>query len=143
MFSDIDYSSSKDYVVFILGNGIEIKIPTWYAYETLQAQCEKMNQNIAALQAIVNALQNNDYITGISPIYDGTEEIGYVITFSKSGKVTIYHGQDGKDGQNGVDGAPGQDGQDGAPVIDLIISSSLSLPGIKKVFVILEYALRL
>jgi hypothetical protein len=80
-----------------------------------------MNTNISALQAIVNALQNNDYVTGVTEITENGEVIGYTIYFTKSSPVKIYHGKDGKDGQDGApgqdgaDGAPGQDGADGAP----------------------------
>ena len=113
MFSDIDYSASTDYIVFVLSNGTQIKVPTWSAFEALKKQCEQMNANIEALSVIVNALQNNDYVTSVTPIYEGGKEIGYTINFSKSGSVTIYHGKDGADGSNGQDGAPGQSGTNG------------------------------
>ena len=118
MFINVDYSSDAAYVIFVLSNGTEIKIPTWSAFEALKLQCEQMNANIEALQVIVNALQNNDYIKSITPIYEGVKEIGYIFEFTKSGKVTIYHGQDGKDGANGSDGADGTNGIDGhTPII--------------------------
>ena len=110
MFTDVDYSSSMDYVTFTLSNGTQIKVPTWSAFEALQVECEKMNRNIVALQEIVSALQNNDYIVSVTPIYEGITEIGYKILFSSGKSITIYHGNDGKDG---ADGAPGQDGADG------------------------------
>ena len=113
MFTNIDYSTSKDYVVFVLSNGEEFKIPTWSAFEALQEQCRLMNQNIAGLQSIVTALQNNDYISSITPIYEGVNEIGYIINFTKSGKVTIYHGKDGAQGEQGVPGQNGTNGIDG------------------------------
>ena len=118
MFTDIDYSSSSDYVVFILSNGQQFKIPTWSAFESLKEQCEQMNSNIEALQTIVAALQNNDYVTSVTPIYEGATEIGYVITFSKGGKATIYHGKDGAKGEPGEKGDKGDTGEAGAtPVI--------------------------
>ena len=118
MFTDIDYSSSSDYVVFVLSNGQQFKIPTWSAYEALKEQCEQMNSNIEALQTIVAALQNNDYVTSVTPIYEGATEIGYVITFSKGGKATIYHGKDGAKGEQGEKGEQGDKGEAGAtPVI--------------------------
>ena len=118
MFADIDYSSSSDYVVFVLSNGQQFKIPTWSAYEALKEQCEQMNSNIEALQTIVAALQNNDYVTSVTPIYEGATEIGYVITFSKGGKATIYHGKDGAKGEQGEKGDKGDTGEAGAtPVI--------------------------
>lgn len=118
MFSDVDYTSSSEYVIFTLSDGSEIKVPTWSAFEALVAKCDQINKNIEALQAIVAALQDNDYVTSITPIYDGTTEIGYIITFNKSGNVTIYHGTDGVDGAPGADGEDGKDGINGTtPVI--------------------------
>ena len=111
-FQNVDTANS-DYVILTLADGTQIKLPTWAAFEELQAMCGQMNSNITALQTIVNALQNNDYILDIEPIYEDGEEIGYVITFSKSGKVTIYHGKDGADGAPGQDGAPGAPGANG------------------------------
>ena len=79
----------------------------------LEQLCQQMNTNISALQAIVTALQNNDYVTSVVPINQNGVEVGYVITFSKSGTITIYHGKDGKDGANGADGKDGVNGTDG------------------------------
>ena len=84
----------------------------------LETLCKKMNTNITSLQDIVLALQNNDYISSITPIYEGTSEIGYIINFTKSGKVTIYHGKDGKDGAQGEQGVPGQNGTNGIDGVD-------------------------
>lgn len=78
--------------------------------EILEDLCEQMNTNIVALQTIVSALQNNDYVTSVSPIVQGGDTIGYMIIFSKSGPVTIYNGTDGQDGTDGEDGTDGQDG---------------------------------
>lgn len=84
----------------------------------LEELCKQMNTNISSLQAIVKALQNNDYVTGVTPITKDGETIGYTITFTKSQPITIYHGKDGKDGQNGTDGKDGVDGKDGStPII--------------------------
>ena len=112
-FKDVDYTSDSSYIIITLVDGTQVKIPTWYAFETLQKQCEQMNANIQALQTVVSALQGNDYVTSVTPIYEGAKGIGYIINFSKSGNVSIYHGKDGadgKDGQNGQDGADGKDG---------------------------------
>lgn len=75
----------------------------------LETLCKEMNTNISSLQAIVNASQSGDYIKDVSPVMEGGEEVGYIITFANAGKITIWHGKDGKDGQ---DGAPGKDGAD-------------------------------
>ena len=39
-----------------------------YALEQL---CDRMNTNIEALQTIVTALQDGDYITSVTPIHEG------------------------------------------------------------------------
>ena len=84
----------------------------------LEKLCNEMNTNISALEGIVTALQNNDYVTGVTPITSEGQKIGYTITFSKSGSVDIYHGKDGATGAPGLDGADGADGKDGhTPVI--------------------------
>ncbi|MBO5189319.1 MAG: leucine-rich repeat protein [Alistipes sp.] len=84
----------------------------------LEELCKQMNTNISSLQTIVKALQNNDYVTGVTPITKDGETVGYTITFTKSQPITIYHGKDGKDGQNGADGKDGVDGKDGStPII--------------------------
>ena len=116
-FEDVD-TSNEDYVIFTLADGTTIKIPTWYAFEELKKQCEEMNQNITAMQQILEALQNNDYVTSVQQIVEDGKTIGYTIYFSKSGAVTIYHGEDGKDGADGTDGVNGADGKDGhSPIV--------------------------
>ena len=70
----------------------------------LEELCKQMNTNIEALQTLVNALEKRDYITNISPIREDGEVIGYTISFAYSDTITIYHGEDGKDGANGKDG---------------------------------------
>ena len=70
----------------------------------LEELCKQMNTNITSLQDIIEALQNNDYVTNIAPITEDGKIIGYTITFSKSGSITIYHGQDGQDGYTPVIG---------------------------------------
>ena len=72
-----------------------------------------MNTNITSLQTIIIALQSNDYVVNIAPIVEGNKEIGYTITFAKSGSITIYHGKNGHNGANGADGKDGQNGTDG------------------------------
>ena len=84
----------------------------------LEELCKKMNTNISSLQTIVGALQKNDYVTSVTPVTKNGETIGYTIAFSKSAPITIYHGENGKDGANGADGKDGVNGKDGhTPVI--------------------------
>ncbi len=101
MFSDVDYKTSSDYIVFTLADGTQIKLPTWSAFEALQRLCNETNTNLSALQTIVTALQNNNYITSVDPLTEDGKVIGYTIKFAKSNPIVIYNG---KDGANGADG---------------------------------------
>ena len=76
----------------------------------LEELCKKANSDIEALQTIVEALQQNDYVVSVAPVIEGGKTIGYTITFAKSGEVTIYNGKDGKDGADGKDGVDGDGG---------------------------------
>ena len=114
-FKSVD-TTNKDFIVFTLSDGSQLKLPTWYAFEALRTQCNQMNTNIEALQKIVTSLQNNDYITSCTPHMENGVQTGYVITFAKSPSIIVYNGKNGapgKDGEPGKDGADGNDGMDG------------------------------
>lgn len=104
MFTDIDYKTSTDYVIFTLADGTQIKLPTWSAFEALQRLCNETNTNLSSLQAIVTALQNNDYITSVDPLTENGKVVGYTIKFAKSNPIVIYNGKDGADGNTPVIG---------------------------------------
>lgn len=101
MFSGVDYKTSTDYVIFTLADGTQIKRPTWSAFEALQRLCNETNTNLSALQTIVTALQNNDYITSVDPLTENGKVVGYTIKFAKSNPIVIYNGKDGTDGVDG------------------------------------------
>ena len=69
--------------------------------EQLEKQCRELNSNIEAVQKILQALQENDYVTEVMKIMEDGVEVGYSITFAKAGTITIYHGVDGTDGADG------------------------------------------
>ena len=69
--------------------------------EQLEKQCRELNSNVQAIQAILNAIQENDYVTEVMKIMENGVEVGYCLTFAKGGTVTIYHGTDGADGSDG------------------------------------------
>ena len=102
MFSGVDYETSTDYIIFTLSNGTQIKLPTWSAFEALQRLCNETNTNLSALQTIVTALQNNDYITSVDPLTENGKVVGYTIKFAKSNPIVIYNGKDGADGNTPV-----------------------------------------
>ena len=65
--------------------------------QKLEALCTQLNSNVEAIQTILAALEQNDYITDITKITEAGIEIGYSITFAKGGTVNIYHGCNGTD----------------------------------------------
>ena len=86
--------------------------------QNLETLCSQMNTNISSLQDLLQAMQDQDYITSVTPVNEGDKVIGYVINFAKAAPVTIYHGEDGKAGADGADGQDGAAGKDGhTPVI--------------------------
>ena len=66
--------------------------------EQLEKQCRELNSNIEAVQKILQALQENDYVTEVMKIMEDGVEVGYCLTFAKGGTVNIYHGTDGTAG---------------------------------------------
>ena len=60
--------------------------------EKLETWCNTVNSQLSALQAIVAAQESDDYVTGISPIMAGNRKVGDIVTFSRSGSVSIYNG---------------------------------------------------
>lgn len=72
--------------------------------DKLEEWCQGANLQISALQGLVAALEAKDYVTGVSPVMEGSEVVGYTIIFSKSGPVTIKNGKDGLAGETPVIG---------------------------------------
>ena len=70
--------------------------------QKLETMCNQLNTNITALQAILEAISGNDYVTNVVKIMENGKEIGCSISFAKSGTVTIYHGADGSNGSDGA-----------------------------------------
>ena len=59
---------------------------------------DQVNQNIESLQQLLNT---TDYITSVTPLVEGGEEVGYTITFLNSDPIVIYHGKKGDTGDDG------------------------------------------
>ena len=64
----------------------------------LERQCERLNGNLQALQAVLEALQERDYVADVVKVMEDGVVIGYSLTFAKGGTVTVYHGTNGEDG---------------------------------------------
>lgn len=78
--------------------------------ENRVAALEKLQTQMDELQTLVKAIENKDYVTGVTPIMEGGVQVGYAIMFTQSGTVEIRNGRDGVDGNDGNDGAAGKDG---------------------------------
>ena len=68
----------------------------------LETWCETAKGQIGSLQGLVTALESKNFITGVTPIMEGAEEVGYTITFQTGNPITIKHGKDGQNGDPGV-----------------------------------------
>ena len=44
--------------------------------EKLELECNRLNSNVEAMQAILKALQTNDYVTNVTKIMEGGVEVG-------------------------------------------------------------------
>ena len=77
--------------------------------EKLEAECNKLNSNMVAMRAVLEALQTNDYVKDVVKVVENGVEIGYSITFVKGGTITIYHGTNGSAPKVGIQKAA--DGQ--------------------------------
>ena len=82
-------------------SGLENRIE---ALETWQAAA---SSNIDALQKLMD---ENDYITDVTPVVLGSDTVGYTIRFKNQEPATIYHGEKGEKGEKGDPGTPGAAG---------------------------------
>ena len=59
----------------------------------LELFTEQFNTNMSSLQSILDALNEMDYATNVSPVERNGKEVGFVIEFAKKNPVTIYFGE--------------------------------------------------
>ena len=59
---------------------------------SLETLCDEMNTNISSLHA---AIQDGDYVTGVTPVTEGSLTIGYTITFARHQPIIVYNGENG------------------------------------------------
>ena len=56
----------------------------------LETLCNNMNTNISSLQALVQALNDREYVDSILPVTEDGVVVGYTVKFAKKGEITIY-----------------------------------------------------
>ena len=98
LLADISFNSCNNDDIDNLKKNQSSIIERLSALETWQTS---VNNSISSLQTIISALEAKDYVTGVSPLADGS---GYVINFLKSGAVTIKHGEKGDTGTTPIIG---------------------------------------
>lgn len=64
--------------------------------DELQLMCNQLNENLGVLQNLVEVIQRQDMITGITEIRSGNTVTGYRVNFVQHDPITIYNGADGK-----------------------------------------------
>ena len=64
--------------------------------DAIKLYCDQLNATLVNLQNLVQAVQQQDMITGITEIRSGNTVTGYRINFVKHDPITIYNGLDGK-----------------------------------------------
>lgn len=80
--------------------------------DKLETWCNDVNNRIGLLQGLVTALEEQDFVVGVTSVMENGKEVGYTITFTKSAPITILHGREGAKGDKGDKGDTGT-----APVI--------------------------
>ncbi len=73
---------------------------------------ESLNTTVSGISALVSALNEKDYVTGVIDVKDKDGNvIGYTLTFKNGSKsVTIYNGEKGATGEQGPQGEVGPTG---------------------------------
>ena len=90
-FSSIE--DKGDYILFNLLNGTTIEAPTWAAFERLQENCRKTNENVEAFDQLVKQLTEKVYVQDLVPILNGRDTIGMRIRLSDGKTYPFYNGQ--------------------------------------------------
>ena len=76
--------------------------------EKLETRCQEINTTIEGLRAIMERLQEYDFLTSVEPVTEDGEVIGYTLHFTHSDPITLYNGIDAGTPILGV--AKGDDG---------------------------------
>ena len=83
-------TSNPEYVVIVLSDGTELRLPTWEAFDSLRQYVRQLNINLSSLSSIVSAINDHDYLVSVAPFVEDGEPVGWLLNFSRSGLVVIY-----------------------------------------------------
>ncbi len=59
--------------------------------DDLVTTTSRINENVAAMKAIVEAIQAQDEVVSLAPVTEGGKIAGYTVTFKQGGSVTVYN----------------------------------------------------
>lgn len=65
--------------------------------DKLEEKCKDINTEIVNVKVLINAIDQNEFVTDVKEIKESGKVVGYEICFSKSKSVCLYHGKDGVD----------------------------------------------
>ena len=109
----------------------------WNKVDELETKVEANASDIAALSALVDALNNGKVIVGTQQT-----ENGYVLTFNDGSQVSVLNGKDGADGKDGESGANGDSFFTSIEETDDIVIITLADGRVIKLPKALDYELR-
>ena len=109
----------------------------WNKVDELETKVEANASDIAALSALVDALNNGKIIVGTQQT-----ENGYVLTFNDGSQVSVLNGKDGADGKDGESGANGDSFFTSIEETDDIVIVTLADGRVIKLPKALDYELR-
>jgi hypothetical protein len=109
----------------------------WNKVDELETKVEANASDIAALSALVDALNNGKIIVGTQQT-----ENGYVLTFNDGSQVSVLNGKDGADGKDGESGANGDSFFTSIEETDDIVIITLADGRVIKLPKALDYELR-
>ena len=108
----VDTNDNGTEVTFKFTDGTTIVVPTQSAFAALNASVAQLNDDVEALQVIVNTIQEEDYVTRYEELKEDTANpntvTGIRLHFKKGGSVDIDYGKDGVAPEIGV--TYGEDG---------------------------------
>lgn len=81
-----------DYIQFNLLNGSVIQVPTWGAFEKLQENCRKANENLESFKSLARAFVQKVYVSNLVPLMSGTDTIGMKLNLSDGSSYSFYNG---------------------------------------------------
>ena len=110
----------------------------WNKVDELETKVEANASDIAALSALVDALNNGKIIVGTQQT-----ENGYVLTFNDGSQVSVLNGKDGADGKDGESGANGDSFFTSIEETDELVIITLSDGRVIKLPKAKEYELRI